>query len=303
MVAGGRRRARAGPRGALVACRAPHTPDDGRGRPVRAPRHRARTGRRRERPGHRRHERLRRRLLRAADRRGVPVCGAALRVRPDRVLGAAAPDRDGASAGRQGARSARPAVRRGHGVSVPRRRRHGTCWASTSCARRTTSGARRRCRPPPPIRRGSTRSPGGPAGSRRSWPRPRHRAPPPSRSAARSTASCRCRTSAGSAWASGGRSSRGRAGSSTGASRSGRAPWPIGRRTSSRGRSCLWGRVAVPAFDFRATTSDKMNIVAPTLMGCIRPGTYPLGWESGRLSPTGQYAWVYWVKRTCCVQL
>jgi hypothetical protein len=36
----------------------------------------------------------------------------------------------------------------------------------------------------------------------------------------------------------------------------------------------LWGRVAVPAFDFRATTSDKMNIVAPTLMGCIRPGTY-----------------------------
>ena len=65
----------------------------------------------------------------------------------------------------------------------------------------------------------------------------------------------------------------------------------------------LWGRVAVPAFDFRATTSDKMNIVAPTLMGCIRPGTYPLGWESGRLSPTGQYAWVYWVKRTCCVQL
>ena len=43
----------------------------------------------------------------------------------------------------------------------------------------------------------------------------------------------------------------------------------------------LWGRVAVPAFDFRATTRDKMNIVAPTLMGCIRPGTHPLGWESG----------------------
>jgi TraU protein len=65
----------------------------------------------------------------------------------------------------------------------------------------------------------------------------------------------------------------------------------------------LWGRVAVPAFDFRATTSDKMNLVAPTLMGCIRPGTHPLGWESARLSSTGQYAWVYWVKRTCCVQL
>lgn len=64
----------------------------------------------------------------------------------------------------------------------------------------------------------------------------------------------------------------------------------------------LWGRVAVPAFDFRATTSDKMNIVAPTLMPCIRPGTSPLGWESGRLSSTGQYAWVYWVKRRCCVQ-
>ncbi len=65
----------------------------------------------------------------------------------------------------------------------------------------------------------------------------------------------------------------------------------------------LWGRVAVPAFDFRATTRDKMNIVAPTLMGCIRPGTHPLGWESGRLSSIGAYAWVYWVQRTCCVQL
>ena len=57
---------------APVACRAPHTPDDGRG-VLCAPRHRARTGQRRERPGHRRHERLRRRLFRAADRRGVPV--------------------------------------------------------------------------------------------------------------------------------------------------------------------------------------------------------------------------------------
>ena len=42
----------------------------------------------------------------------------------------------------------------------------------------------------------------------------------------------------------------------------------------------LWGRVAVPALDFRATTSDKMNIVAPTLMGCIRPGTHP--WAGSR---------------------
>jgi hypothetical protein len=65
----------------------------------------------------------------------------------------------------------------------------------------------------------------------------------------------------------------------------------------------LWGRVAIPATDFRASTSDKMNIVAPTLMGCIHPGTYPAVWESGRLSPNGLYAWVYWVKRRCCVQL
>jgi hypothetical protein len=65
----------------------------------------------------------------------------------------------------------------------------------------------------------------------------------------------------------------------------------------------LWGRVAVPAFDFRATTSDRMNTVAPTLMGCIRPGAPPVSWESARLSSSGQYAWVYWVKRRCCVQL
>ena len=65
----------------------------------------------------------------------------------------------------------------------------------------------------------------------------------------------------------------------------------------------LWGRVAVPAFDFRATTRDKMNIVAPTLMGCIQPDPSPSAGSPDGSPPSGAYAWVYWVPRTCCVQL
>jgi TraU protein len=66
----------------------------------------------------------------------------------------------------------------------------------------------------------------------------------------------------------------------------------------------LWDRNAVPATDFRANTAtDKMNLVAPRLMKCIRPGTAPAAWESGKLSSDGIYAWVYWVKRVCCLQI
>lgn len=63
----------------------------------------------------------------------------------------------------------------------------------------------------------------------------------------------------------------------------------------------LWGRVAVPATDFRASTKDKQNLVVPRTTQCIRPGTIPTTWESFTLSPTGDYVWIYWVKRSCCI--
>jgi hypothetical protein len=64
----------------------------------------------------------------------------------------------------------------------------------------------------------------------------------------------------------------------------------------------LWGRVAIPALDFSASTSDKQNLVVPRTTPCIRPGAVPLAWESGTQATSGHYVWVYWVKRTCCVQ-
>ncbi len=62
------------------------------------------------------------------------------------------------------------------------------------------------------------------------------------------------------------------------------------------GRVVLW-----PATDFRASTSDLMNLAVPRLTPCFAPGTPPITWEHGTTSPLGQYVWVYWVKRSCCI--
>ena len=48
-------------------------------------------------------------------------------------------------------------------------------------------------------------------------------------------------------------------------------------------------------------TSDKLELIYPIVSGCIGIGELPALWESGKLSPTGKYLWVYWRRRICCV--
>ncbi len=62
------------------------------------------------------------------------------------------------------------------------------------------------------------------------------------------------------------------------------------------------GRVVPwPATDFRASTADLMNLSVPRLTPCFAPGTPPIAWEHGTTSPVGQYVWIYWVTRSCCI--
>ena len=52
----------------------------------------------------------------------------------------------------------------------------------------------------------------------------------------------------------------------------------------------------VPSFE-----SDKLELIYPIQSGCIRIGQNPVSWESGKLSISGKYLWVYWRRRICCV--
>ena len=52
----------------------------------------------------------------------------------------------------------------------------------------------------------------------------------------------------------------------------------------------------IPSFD-----SDKLELIYPNPSGCIKIGQHPATWESGKLSATGKYLWVYWRRRICCI--
>ncbi len=52
----------------------------------------------------------------------------------------------------------------------------------------------------------------------------------------------------------------------------------------------------IPSFD-----SDKLELIYPNPSGCIKIGQNPLTWESGKLSSSGKYLWVYWRRRICCI--
>ena len=52
----------------------------------------------------------------------------------------------------------------------------------------------------------------------------------------------------------------------------------------------------VPSFE-----SDKLELIYPVQSGCIKIGQNPISWESGKLSFSGKYLWVYWRRRICCV--
>ena len=52
----------------------------------------------------------------------------------------------------------------------------------------------------------------------------------------------------------------------------------------------------IPSFE-----GDKLELIYPVPSGSIKIGQNPLTWESGKLSSTGKYLWVYWRRRICCI--
>jgi len=52
----------------------------------------------------------------------------------------------------------------------------------------------------------------------------------------------------------------------------------------------------MPSFE-----SDKLELIYPNPSGCIKIGQNPATWESGKLSSSGKYLWVYWRRRICCI--
>ncbi|TRZ47710.1 hypothetical protein D4Q80_04890 [bacterium] len=46
---------------------------------------------------------------------------------------------------------------------------------------------------------------------------------------------------------------------------------------------------------------DKLELIYPNPSGCIKIGQNPLTWESGKLSFSGKYLWVYLRRRICCI--
>ncbi len=52
----------------------------------------------------------------------------------------------------------------------------------------------------------------------------------------------------------------------------------------------------IPSF-----ATDKLELIYPVPSGCISIGQHPATWESGKLSTTGKYLWIYWRRRICCI--
>lgn len=52
----------------------------------------------------------------------------------------------------------------------------------------------------------------------------------------------------------------------------------------------------MPSFE-----GDKLELIYPVASGPIKIGENPAFWESGKLSQSGKYLWVYWRRRICCI--
>ncbi len=52
---------------------------------------------------------------------------------------------------------------------------------------------------------------------------------------------------------------------------------------------------------FPSFESDKLELIYPKSSGCIKIGQNPATWESGKLSSSGKYLWVYWRRKICCI--
>ena len=65
---------------------------------------------------------------------------------------------------------------------------------------------------------------------------------------------------------------------------------------NSAGHIVLESTGFLPSFE-----NDKMELIYPVVSDCIKIGQNPVSWESGKLSSNGNYLWVYWRRRICCV--
>jgi hypothetical protein len=52
-----------------------------------------------------------------------------------------------------------------------------------------------------------------------------------------------------------------------------------------------------------ATLLNNINLGFPKLTQCMKPGVPPILWEWGAGSVTGNYVWVWYEPRTCCIDL
>ena len=50
-----------------------------------------------------------------------------------------------------------------------------------------------------------------------------------------------------------------------------------------------------------ATLANNINLGFPKLSQCMKPGFPPILWEWGTGSATGNYLWVWYQRRTCCI--
>lgn len=62
------------------------------------------------------------------------------------------------------------------------------------------------------------------------------------------------------------------------------------------GHVVLEGTGFLPSFEY-----DKLQLIYPVVSECIKIGQNPASWESGKLSVSGKYLWLYWRRRICCV--
>lgn len=60
-------------------------------------------------------------------------------------------------------------------------------------------------------------------------------------------------------------------------------------------------RVISPVLFWPDIRYDRMQLVAPVKGRCIAIGQNPFLWENGTRSRDGQYVWVYWRKKECCL--
>lgn len=51
-----------------------------------------------------------------------------------------------------------------------------------------------------------------------------------------------------------------------------------------------------------ASTGNNINLGYPRVSPCLKPGADPRRWERGSNSATGQYVWVYWIRKACCIE-